>query len=119
MKRLALITLTLLLTFTAPCFAVDLVCDPQDSVTVYGLKWTPTDIWEEVAAMADTTIEYDLGVLAPGNYPNAEIRAGREYLLDGQPTGAYVWGLSRPFALRKPAIPDEVAGIGLKIEAPL
>lgn len=115
MKTL-LITIALLV-FTVPCWAADLICAPQASVTVYGLKWTPTDIWEEVPAEADTRVKYDLEPLAPGNYPNAEIKAGREYLLDGQPTGAHVWGLSRPFALEKPAIPGEVAGIALK--APL
>lgn len=91
-----------------------LVCDPQDNVVAYGIKWTPTHTWEEVLAEPDNRVKYDLQSLPPGNYPNAEIRAGRQYSLDGQPQEAYVWGPSRPFALEKPAIPDGVVGIALK-----
>jgi hypothetical protein len=119
MKRLAFLVLALFLTFelTAARAEPFLVCDPQADVVVYGLKWVPTDVWQEVLAEADTRIRKDLAPLPPGNYPNAEIRAGRQYLLDGQPQDVYVWGPSRPFALEKPAIAGEAAGIAL--EAPL
>lgn len=117
------LVLALLISLIFLCFAVlsygqpFLICDPQSDVVAYSVKWTPTDTWQVVPAETDTRVRYDLQSLAPGNYPNAEIRAGRQYMLNGQPQDAYVWGPSRPFALGKPVIPGTVADIVL--EAPM
>lgn len=94
-----------------------LVCAPQAGVDAYKIKWSMTAPEEIVPAEADRSLRYDLAPLPPGDYPSAEVCAGDEYFLDGQPTGIYNWSTPRPFALEKPVTPGVPVSLGL--EAPL
>jgi hypothetical protein len=76
------------------------------------VNWTGT--WEApVPANTDGSAWIDLGPLAPGAYPGAQIQAGNEYTLDGVGQGVYVWSAPTPFSLTKPVVPLDVTGLDI------
>lgn len=115
-------TLTLIFTMILVLLAIHgwaspfLICAPQAGAGAYQIDWLGDNNWGSyVLAEADGSVRWDLGPLPEGSYPNAAIRVGAEYFLNGEPQGVWKWTGSTPFSLIKPSSTLTVTDLDLGI----
>ena len=88
-----------------------LTCDPQAGVEKYKVIWTAGG--ESISdAGVDGSCLHDLAGVPDGDNAG-EIRAGKEYILDGVGQGIYEWSDPTPFLYSNPADTTPPTGLGL------
>lgn len=90
--------------------AAYLVCSPAATVTRYKVVIAGQTV--EVPAQTDGSVKFDISPYSGTNITGT-ICAGREWLLNGVPSGVWEWGTNAPFVLNGGAVSAAPAGIGL------